>query len=840
MSPTFLGLMLHAPIMFQQQPGLPPNVGEGLLEWQSVHGPSWRVLIDEAGTMARTLYNGTATGTFQPLDDEQRYTLAREFLVEAWDMFGLDDDTLVSDRVQLLPLGTVGSTDKTVVRLRQEVLGVPVRGGSVHAILDEDDHLVCLDSEALPHASGFDVVPDVSPQTAQDFAELMFTWEHENPPEIVGTAQLAIAVHVRYGERRGVLVWEVAVEGSGGDGGEVGYVYQVCAEGTPEVIERESLYNDAFQASAVKKVKANVTDGFGADNGSNFSLKLMPYVYVRNSTGQNILDTTNANGEFSVPPTVTNVLLGFDGPYVNLCSYNAVCMGQPCCDTTGLCVNHTRLASLNPFGPSTVVVNPTYSPTVVAQANVSWAIGQMREWIRQANPMDNTFDLRAPYKARPNRFYDDEDIFDDNDCDCRAQYKRNANNDSLTFVWWTRGLPNQCSNHAFHTIIWHEMGHWMNDRYGSGNVGGFGEGNADAWALYISDQPILGPVKVDTPLGPPVVVQRSGENTRQFCGDCPRRRGCTDCLECHGESHADGEVLMGALWKVRESLKGTHGTSLGGAIANSLFLSWLTAFDVSRIRSVIRYQWLIMDDVDGILSNGTPNRDEINSGFDGQSFPPYQNPPVPNDCASCLFLDFRTNDDFQTKLANGQDVSALFGNFVTISASGPNEGPAIFDSSPFGPNASSDELDLLVGLGNVLVLQDDPTQTTHGIFDNPGDSVPGGTIQIDFNLPSSVFSIDLVDISSSAPANDVTIILTDDVSKQRTFVVPGGWTGNIATSGKPKYRTLQLSTLSDQPGFSATATASEDPGFRLDRVLRLEAVFSSEGALDNVVFCKVP
>ena len=48
-------------------------------------------------------------------------------------------------------------------------------------------------------------------------------------------------------------------------------------------------------------------------------------------------------------------------------------------------------------------------------------------------------------------------------------------------------------NTAYSTVVVHEMGHWMNDRYGSGNGGdGFGEGNADNFATYITDQPIVG------------------------------------------------------------------------------------------------------------------------------------------------------------------------------------------------------------------------------------------------------------------------------------------------------------------------------------------------------------
>lgn len=246
-----------------------------------------------------------------------------------------------------------------------------------------------------------------------------------------------------------------------------------------------------------------------------------------------------------------------------------------------------------------------------------------------------------------------------------------------------------------------------------------------------------------------------------------------------------------------------------------------------------------MDDDDGILANGTPHLAPINLGFSDKGFPAYSNPPTPNACAKCLTIDFRTEDDFVTVLRNGQGVSSLFGRYVTISATGPNAGPAVFESTPGGPNQDTEDLDLLVGKGNVLILQGDPS-ISRGRYDNPGASALGGTLRVDLTTPSSVFSIDLVDISAGPPAHSATVTLTDDVGKRRTFVVPGGWTGNTATSGRPRFRTLQLNTLANQPGFAATATATEESGFRSGRVATVEVQLTSRGGVDNLNFCTPP
>src|SRR5690606_27725247 len=71
-----------------------------------------------------------------------------------------------------------------------------------------------------------------------------------------------------------------------------------------------------------------------------------------------------------------------------------------------------------------------------------------------------------------------------------------------------------CSNTAYSTVIAHEEGHWLNDLYSTGNGGdGMGEGNADVWAMYVFDNPIVGQNFSGTSF------IRTGTNTRQFCGD---------------------------------------------------------------------------------------------------------------------------------------------------------------------------------------------------------------------------------------------------------------------------------------------------------------------------------
>jgi len=217
----------------------------------------------------------------------------------------------------------------------------------------------------------------------------------------------------------------------------------------------------------------------------------------------------------------------------------------------------------------------------------------------------------------------------------------------------------------------------------------------------------------------------------------------------------------------------------------------------------------------------------------------YTAPPV------TVTLDFEREDDLLTPLVNGQDITTPpeFGQLVGLSAQQPSVGPphqglAIFDTDPTGPNAGSSDPDLLVGLGNALILQENPGQSVPGIFDLPDDAANGGVIVFDFAPLSFVekiepVSIDLIDVD--AGSGGMKIFLTDALGRSRLFTVPTGWTEDIQVNGPPGYRTLDLTSLAPQPGFASIATASGSADFLPGEVVRMEIVQLGSGAIDNLV-----
>ncbi len=233
--------------------------------------------------------------------------------------------------------------------------------------------------------------------------------------------------------------------------------------------------------------------------------------------------------------------------------------------------------------------------------------------------------------------------------------------------------------------------------------------------------------------------------------------------------------------------------------------------------------------------------------------------------ASAITIDFDTEDDFVTQLINGQIVDPAFdgvdlefGNLVSISSTqigpGAHNGATIFDSDPTGPNSGSQDPDLLVDRGNILILQsnnpgsanDTSLDGTYGlVYDNPNDEADfndRGSIVFDFIAPVVALSLEIVDANGGFLAE---IILTDGSNLNRTFTVNSGFSEDINVCGVCNgYETLDLTNIGVQVGEGGgTASGVDDVGFDQFDVTRLEVKFlgnPSSGGIDTLVFVPEP
>jgi hypothetical protein len=208
------------------------------------------------------------------------------------------------------------------------------------------------------------------------------------------------------------------------------------------------------------------------------------------------------------------------------------------------------------------------------------------------------------------------------------------------------------------------------------------------------------------------------------------------------------------------------------------------------------------------------------------------------DCIQCFTVDFETEDDSTTPIVNGQALADEFGAFFDLSSEGANLGPVAFDSTPGGPNDPAINDDMLIGHGNVLLLQHSsyPTQSSPGVFAQPTDDNDGGALVFDFVSPIEAISMLLADINPP-PNQGATVVLTDGVGRRRVYDIEPGWTGTYGDAGP---HLLDLTTLAPQPGNGTPrrATATEDANFDPDDVVRIVVHLTGFGGVDELTFCK--
>ncbi|MFT4514595.1 MAG: hypothetical protein ACI91B_003307 [Planctomycetota bacterium] len=187
-----------------------------------------------------------------------------------------------------------------------------------------------------------------------------------------------------------------------------------------------------------------------------------------------------------------------------------------------------------------------------------------------------------------------------------------------------------CANTAFSSVIAHEWGHGLDDRYGGiSQTNGLSEGWGDIIGCYLMDTPLLG-----SGFQSPGVPLRDGNNTVQY--------PCSGC-----SVHTAGQSWMGFAWKLRERMATTLGNRAAAiTLTNNLVISTIAADATNQQAAVLEV--FIADDDDGNLNNGTPNYADLAWACDQHSLPyPGQTSGVANDeCVDAVPLVDGTNSGF--------------------------------------------------------------------------------------------------------------------------------------------------------------------------------------------------
>ncbi|MFK5956556.1 MAG: hypothetical protein QM477_08945 [Planctomycetota bacterium] len=606
-------LGLSATASSQNEQPIQDPVGTALDSWQMDHGANWRLRLHDDLTTGRHLWGYHTEARFTPSLDSDYEELARMAYDEAYGMFAVADGTLTLEQVKHLALQQIGTTDKVAVEFRQYVKGIEVLEASAHAIFDTKGSLLSLDSRAIPGVESISVRP-VADRFAAVSAAIAYYAELEGGREasFVGIPELVIIKSHpgKFMEPR--LAWSIELRNQETPENPAGRTIFIAADNASmEMLEERNLIHNQ---QATGTVNSYATPGTAAHSGSNPpTLQTMPFMTLTSPVGNT---QTDGNGNFVLNTpnnNPVNITATYNGPFCRVFNQAGG--------------DHSTTASFTPGIAGSMDMNTAQTEFITSEASCYDSVMDLRAWLKNIDPSDNTADFQVRTNANLNST-------------CNAYF------DGFSINMFRAGSG--CNNTGFSTVVTHEEGHWLNSLYGSGNgADGFGEGNSDVFAMYIYDTPVVGQ-DFFTNGG----VIRRGTNNRQFCGDTNGG--------CYGEVHADGEVLMGALWKVRANLNNTLGNASGDLTADTLFVAWMNAYNDGQIRTFIEEHWLVLDDNDGNIFNGTPNFADIDGGFRQQGF----------DGVDLQFIQI-THAPLGNSLSEAgpyvvdADITSLIGNIIT-------------------------------------------------------------------------------------------------------------------------------------------------------------------------------
>jgi hypothetical protein len=561
----------------------------GFDDFKARHGEGWDVLWNGGTGYGRFLSGSTIAPVVRPRSTTDFADMTKRLILDHRELFGVNPSHLSVKSVNQSPLASAGTTDKVGVEMVQSVGGVEVYGASLVALFLPDGRLSAIDAQVLPIPEDLRVAPRVLASRASEVASSQFTASFGVPADEVTPPRLVIYPFESRDETVARLAWMVEARSSDRPGTERPRQWMYVIAADDDAADVLDGWDQVHAEDISGTVKGWASPGLGPHT-ANAPPVLVPLAHLRVTTQAEypnhgtVWADTAPTGRFSFGERThsAGVTARLEGPRVNVD------------DAEG--TDESVFESIEPGVPETLILNPGQTANATAEVNVFRWVDNFRSYIAA---VDSSYTImNFTVKAKVNR---DDDY-------CNAFYFG-------TNISFYRALGN-CVNTAYSTVIAHEAGHWANDRADTGNgPDGMGEGAADVWALYVAntmngntDDPQMG-----REFAGPLSYFRSGENTTQFCGD--------DNGGCYGEVHADGEVLMGAFWKMRARLKAAYGATAGSDIANRLWIAWNKQYNQTKIKNIIVRQLLTLDDNDGDLSNGTPHYYEINRAFRDQGFP---------------------------------------------------------------------------------------------------------------------------------------------------------------------------------------------------------------------------
>jgi len=343
--------------------------------------------------------------------------------------------------------------------------------------------------------------------------------------------------------------------------------------------ESQILHVDIVGTTSGLATQNEVPDNCAAEESERLQ-------YVRVSVQGGNTAFASVNGDFVVPHagnTPVNVTASLNGQYFSVR------------DQAAGGANPTVTLNVTPPGPADFLFNPSNTEFLLANVNAYWHANIVRDTLLVYEPSFPTIANQTGFIVNTNLAQT-----------CNAFY------DGSSINFYRRG--GGCSNTANATVVYHEYGHHIVNRAGSGQ-GAFGEGYSDGTAIVILDDPCLGPGFFD---GQCTNCLRTGDNTCQYSAG-----SCT--TNCGSAAHDCGRLYSGCVWSTRNELFATEPADYL-ELLRQMHFSAVLDHTGSSITPQIALDWVAVDDDDADPTNGSPHYREIDRGFGAHNMPL---PPLP-------------------------------------------------------------------------------------------------------------------------------------------------------------------------------------------------------------------
>jgi hypothetical protein len=538
-------------------------------------------------------------------------------------------DQLLRDQSLLLGLGT--SEFREVIGSRmgrtwalvydQYFHGLPVIGGRADVRVHMTGRIPMFGSTAWPLGADFDTAPRIGPDAATVAAWRALAASPTDAPQPAPVPAPRLVIWGDSASARPAptfLAWEVAISNVDKNGdGPIGRYYVDAKAGTvlhysndkhecgfaacnhPHHGSHGALH--AAPAALPMPVPTTVTvRGWTRTGNDGFSaLVNVPLPGLVLSVPGIGARTTDANGQFTIDIAApVNITVGaLDGRHHAVMAGSSAPSGSfPV--TPGVAATIQLLTAAANFNQA-------------AHTTTTWWTDRTNEWCRGI--LGNSPELATADNVVPTVNITST---------CNAYYTANT----INFYQAGGG----CNNTAFSSVIVHEWGHGLDDRYGGiSQTDGLSEGWGDILGLYLTDSPILGSGFQTAGVG-----IRDGNNTTQYPSG--------------GGVHTQGQSWMGFAWKLRERLATTLGTRAAAIALTEDIVVGSIAADATDQPAAVR-EVFIADDDDGNLTNGTPHSVDLIWACNQHSIPyPGLPGPANDDCANAIPVANGLNGPFTT------------------------------------------------------------------------------------------------------------------------------------------------------------------------------------------------